>query len=771
MDRKTYGLVSAMAWVLLLCGLAGGKSVDDLTEAERLAHPGWSQPLRVTEVFADLEMGLLTALGENFDRRDPPQVWLGDEPLVVLEFSGEHLVAELPAGLEAGDHVLNLSTDGRLRPGENDKNHAELSLTLGAVGPAGPQGPQGEAGPQGPPGEAGAQGAQGEAGPQGPAGPQGEIGPQGEAGPQGPQGPAGPQGETGPQGDPGPQGPQGEIGPQGPTGPQGPQGDVGSQGPQGEAGPPGPAGPQGPQGEPGAQGPPGPQGLQGETGAQGTQGEPGPPGPAGSQGPPGPEGPQGPPGPAGWGLDGNAGTTPETHFLGTTDAAALDLRVEGQRALRLEPASSPGSGFSPNVIAGVAQNIVGAGLFGAVIGGGGLASFPNRVFQNHGTISGGYFNTVSGASAAIGGGVGNVAVGTNAVICGGLGNETAASNASVAGGTANLASGAASSVGGGNGNDATNTSATIAGGSNNIASGQNSTVAGGQNNQASGLGSAVGGGSGNLASGGDAVVPGGFQNTASGFRSFAVGNRAKAVTAGTFVWADTQAADFTSVTNDTFLIRSRNGVGINTDTPLAMLDIRHGNAWWDGLRLYNPAVTGYMAGMELSPEGFFQVTNQAHLQGAAQFARLDSTGRWTVVSDARLKDRVEPASGLLQAALELRPVRYRFKSEPAEVSGPKHLGFIAQQVEQVLPSLVTDGQTKTLDYSRLSVVAIGALQEQQSLLGQQREAIGTAQAELAALRAELAALRAELAGLKAEVAAARSEREPHAARASLSASP
>jgi len=61
---------------------------------------------------------------------------------------------------------------------------------------------------------------EGNEGPQGPQGIQGEQGPQGPQGPQGNSGPQGPQGDTGPQGpqgDPGPEGPQGPIGPAGTT--------------------------------------------------------------------------------------------------------------------------------------------------------------------------------------------------------------------------------------------------------------------------------------------------------------------------------------------------------------------------------------------------------------------------------------------------------------------------------------------------------------------------------------------------------------------------
>ena len=63
-----------------------------------------------------------------------------------------------------------------------------------------------------------------------------------------------------------------------------------------------------------------------------------------------------------WKLGGNAGTTPGTNFLGTTDNKALELKVNGQRTLRLEPNS-----FSPNLIGGSSANAVLAGAAGATI--------------------------------------------------------------------------------------------------------------------------------------------------------------------------------------------------------------------------------------------------------------------------------------------------------------------------------------------------------------------------------------------------------------------
>ncbi|HRT80527.1 MAG TPA: tail fiber domain-containing protein, partial [Bacteroidales bacterium] len=79
----------------------------------------------------------------------------------------------------------------------------------GPVGPQGPQGIQGPTGPQGIQGPTGPQGIQGPTGPQGIQGPTGPQGIQGPTGPQGIQGPTGPQGPQGPQGTQGPTGPVG----------------------------------------------------------------------------------------------------------------------------------------------------------------------------------------------------------------------------------------------------------------------------------------------------------------------------------------------------------------------------------------------------------------------------------------------------------------------------------------------------------------------------------------------------------------------------------
>jgi hypothetical protein len=135
----------------------------------------------------------------------------------------------------------------------------------------------------------------------------------------------------------------------------------------------------------------------------------------------------------GWSLGGNNGIT-SSDFLGTTDATALELRVNSTRGLRLEPCAG-----TVNVIGGSLANGVASGVVGATIAGGGnhynlpLPSFPNRVNQNFGTISGGANNSVSGDSGTIGGGSGNAVSGDHGTVPGGSLNAAAGSYSFAAG--------------------------------------------------------------------------------------------------------------------------------------------------------------------------------------------------------------------------------------------------------------------------------------------------------------------------------------------------
>jgi hypothetical protein len=204
-----------------------------------------------------------------------------------------------------------------------------------------------------------------------------------------------------------------------------------------------------------------------------------------------------------WKLDGNAAVTP-SQFLGTTDNQALELRVNGGRALRLEPGSN-----SPNVLGGYALNAVTGGAEGVTISGGGRDLDINHVSQGYATISGGAGNSASGYASTIGGGEGQEVSNSYATIGGGTGNIVSGASAVISGGRTNQALGGYASVGGGQTNIASSYYATISGGVINTASGSQSTVGGGAENVASGEYATVGGGRGGLADAKYSVIAGG----------------------------------------------------------------------------------------------------------------------------------------------------------------------------------------------------------------------------------------------------------------------
>jgi hypothetical protein len=126
-------------------------------------NPNQNQ-VRIIKVFVDFDNGYLIIHGENFDSGGVPIVTLGDEELTVLpDYSAITIVAELPQ-IQPGAYRLSVAT------GPAPLNFDECDLTVGTVGPQGPQGLPGEQGLPGLPGEQGPPGEEGPPGEQGPPG-------------------------------------------------------------------------------------------------------------------------------------------------------------------------------------------------------------------------------------------------------------------------------------------------------------------------------------------------------------------------------------------------------------------------------------------------------------------------------------------------------------------------------------------------------------------------------------------------------------------------
>jgi hypothetical protein len=551
---------------------------------------------------------------------------------------------------------------------------------------------------------------------------------------------------------------------QGPTGPTGPTGPQGAQGPTGPAGAQGPAGPAGPQGLPGSQGP---AGATGPTGPPGPQGRDGPSGQSGPTGPVGPIGPTGPAGASPFTLNnGNAvytagrvgigvrdpfatldvanaaagpnrshalegatgdwylrsaaatgkvvlqdsggqvgiGTNAPEARLHVHDGTAGPVTAHGSSIGVFERAShgylsilTPGTTERGLLFGDEAGPVQGAILYNA-------AANPNGLqFRTGGNLS--RMTIDSGGHVAM---TGNLAVGGPElrlpalvqVLAGGsrwlhnFGPDSlyvgaSSGNLAMNGAGRNTAVGAntLSANLSGNDNTALGVSAlqknTI--GAFNVACGVSALMdnGGGNHNAALGRNALLKnfGGSSNTACGSGAL-----ENNFAGSENVAVGYRALAgnsIGAGNIGVGYSAGAALTG--NNNICIGNAGEVGdIGT---IRIGNVAHG-------RVFISAVLS-------SNGGGLPVT-------VNPFGQLGLT-----LSSARFKQDIADMGDASSRLLELRPVTYRYKSEP---HGQKQIGLIAEEVDEVMPELVArdaNGEILTVHYERLPVLLLNELQKQQ----------------------------------------------------------
>lgn len=295
-----------------------------------------------------------------------------------------------------------------------------------------------------------------------------------------------------------------------------------------------------------------------------------------------------------WQAGGNSATTPGTHFLGTTDNKAFEVKVNGTRALRIEPTgdslwSPDGSpDGAPNVIAGSPGNMIAAGVVGGTISGGGATNYnfdslPNFLHGDFSTIAGGAQNTILGPTigSTIGGGLENrIDLSAESTIGGGSINAIGvyADRAVISGGSRNTigSNSVFAAISGGFSNDIEEDSngSFIGGGAGNSMRSPRGVIGGGSGNviATNAPFATISGGQGNRVNGTHGMVPGGQDNIA-GIFSLAAGRSAHATNMGTFVWADSQDVVFSSANSNQFLVRASGGVGLNTPNPQTHLHV------------------------------------------------------------------------------------------------------------------------------------------------------------------------------------------------------
>jgi hypothetical protein len=325
-----------------------------------------------------------------------------------------------------------------------------------------------------------------------------------------------------------------------------------------------------------------------------------------------------------------------------------------------------------------------------------------------------------------------------------------------------VAPGEFATIGGGQDNVATEYADTVGGGADNTASSLDgsATVSGGYLNTASGDSSTVGGGYLNTASGDYSTVPGGSQNTAGGNFSFAAGLFAQALHQGSFVWADSQNALFSSTADDQFSVRAQGGVVLAADVTLS------GGAAYHNLSLSGGNSLGYLYGsypaladgVHLGYNWYYDATGTGHainsggatsrlsvgygfvglyvggVDGAPTTERLYANGSGVTVygtfnnsSDRNAKQDFAPVSpsDILDKVLRLPVSEWSYKTDAAT----RHIGPMGQDFYSTFNLGTDEKHIAPIDEGGVALAAIQGLnqklQEQDAAVQQLKQQNGS----------------------------------------------
>ena len=184
---------------------------------------------------------------------------------------------------------------------------------------------------------------------------------------------------------------------------------------------------------------------------------------------------------------------------------------------------------------------------------------------------------------------------------------------------------------------------------------------------------------------------------------------------------------------------STSRVGIGETSPISKLHVEDASnisMSSTGVGQMSVEGSGYTLGIALDGNGAHIYHNSSSRflslgTDETEQCRLTTGGAWHVVndvvaysstpSDKKLKTNVKDIDYGLDTVMKLKPKQYDWKKDDRH-----DIGFIAQEVEEVIPEIVKDNEwfddkVKTMDYEKLTAVLIKAVQEQQEQINELKE--------------------------------------------------
>ncbi len=127
-------------------------------------------------------------------------------------------------------------------------------------------------------------------------------------------------------------------------------------------------------------------------------------------------------------------------------------------------------------------------------------------------------------------------------------------------------------------------------------------------------------------------------------------------------------------------------------------------------------------------------------------------GSWATFSDRRLKDLDGDFSAGLGAIMQLHPIRYRYKDENGMGihDHDQHIGFVAQEVQKVIPEAVTQNSKGYLLVNNDPILwtMLNAIKQQQKEIEDLRTALNKKSVREASLEAKVARLNSQVKSMQ-----------------------
>jgi len=165
---------------------------------------------------------------------------------------------------------------------------------------------------------------------------------------------------------------------------------------------------------------------------------------------------------------------------------------------------------------------------------------------------------------------------------------------------------------------------------------------------------------------------------------------------------------------------STNNVGIGTVSPSKRLHLRHNNSTSSGFGISN--INGSGGLWHFHVRSNLGQRLELHFNNGYRGSFDATSGFYTSVSDKNLKNNITRIAPVIEKVRQLNVVNYALNKQQSD---RKYVGLIAQEVKEIFPHLVygesqtgarENNEYYTMDYAGFGILAIKAIQEQQTTI-------------------------------------------------------